>query len=75
VGDRVVGLSQYWDWPGERHEKCPGASIVYDRPSPIFKPENARELEAFAQQREEIRRVVFDPLARFRRGEYLMSSL
>jgi NitT/TauT family transport system ATP-binding protein len=70
VGDRVVGLSQYWDWSGENHQKCPGATIIYDKPSPIFKPENARELEEFIHQREEIRRVVFDPDVRCKRGDY-----
>ncbi|MCI0536379.1 MAG: ABC transporter ATP-binding protein [Verrucomicrobiales bacterium] len=70
VGDRVVGLSQYWDWGAENHEKCPGATITYDKPSPIFKPDNARELEEFVSQREEIRRVVFHSGARFKRGEY-----
>jgi NitT/TauT family transport system ATP-binding protein len=74
VGDRVVGLSQYWDWRAENHAHCPGASVVYDKPSPIFKPANARELEAFTQQREEIRRVVFAPAAAFKRGEYVVSE-
>jgi len=70
VGDRVVGLSQYWNWSAENHAKCPGATIVYDKPSPISKPENARELQEFVSQREEIRGVVFDPRARFTRGEH-----
>lgn len=72
VGDRVVGLSQYWDWSADEYKKCPGATIIYDKPSPLFKPENARELEEFVHQREEIRRVVFNPEARFKRGEYHM---
>jgi NitT/TauT family transport system ATP-binding protein len=71
VGDRVVGLSQYWDWSAENHTECPGATITYDRPAPIFKPEHVRDIEAFTRQREEIRRVVFDPAARKRRGEYI----
>jgi NitT/TauT family transport system ATP-binding protein len=74
VGDRVVGLSQYWDWSAENHAKCPGATIIYDKPSPIFKPENAGELHEFVHQREEIRRVVFHPGARFKRGEHYQST-
>jgi NitT/TauT family transport system ATP-binding protein len=70
VGDRVVGLSQYWDWRAENHEECPGATITYDKPAPIFKPEHARELEEFVSQREEIRRLVFHSSARFKRGEH-----
>ena len=70
VGDRVVGLSQYWDWNAENHSKCPGATVIYDKPSPIFKPENARELVEFVQQREEIRRVVFNPKACCPRREH-----
>jgi ABC-type nitrate/sulfonate/bicarbonate transport system ATPase subunit len=61
VGDRVVGLSQYWDWKSEGHETCPGASIVYDKPAPIFELKSGRDFERFAAQREEIRRTVFEP--------------
>jgi NitT/TauT family transport system ATP-binding protein len=71
VGDRVVGLSQYWDWPAEQHPHCPGATIIYDRPAPIFKPSSAVELETFTQQRKEILKVVFDPASRFRRGQFI----
>ena len=61
VGDRVVGLSQYWDWQSEGHEKCPGATIVYDRGTPVEKPDKPRDYEAYATQRKEIIDVVFDP--------------
>ncbi|MCL4178754.1 MAG: ABC transporter ATP-binding protein [Verrucomicrobia bacterium] len=71
VGDRVVGLSQYWAWKSEGHPSCPGATIIYDQPAPIFKAEQARELERFIKQREEIRRVVFNPAAAFERSEHL----
>jgi len=64
VGDRVIGLSQYWDWTAEDHPVCPGATVVYDRPAPVYRAERAPELEAFTRQREEIRRIVFDPDAR-----------
>lgn len=61
VGDRVVGLSQYWNWRKDHHAACPGATITYDKPAPVFNTRTARDLEAFAAQREEIRRVVFEP--------------
>jgi NitT/TauT family transport system ATP-binding protein len=61
VGDRVVGLSQYWDWRKENHTTCPGATIVYDKSAPVFATKTARDFEHFSAQREEIRRVVFEP--------------
>lgn len=72
VGDRVVGLSQYWDWKSENHASCPGATIIYDKPAPVFKIERSRELEAFVKQREEIRRVVFDPAMACNRREHIV---
>lgn len=72
VGDRVVGLSQYWDWKSENHARCPGATIIYDKAAPIFKLERARELEEFVKQREEIRRVVFDPATVCKRTEHIV---
>jgi len=71
VGDRVVGLSQYWDWTSEKHANCPGATIIYDKPAPVFKLERAREMEQFVKQREEIRRVVFDPTIACKRTEHI----
>lgn len=61
VGDRLVGLSMYWDWNATNHAECPGATIVYDRSSPVFEPHAAREYEQFEQQREEVRKQVFSP--------------
>ncbi|MDG1890619.1 MAG: ATP-binding cassette domain-containing protein [Verrucomicrobiota bacterium] len=60
VGDRLIGLSQYWDWQGEGNPVHPGASIVYDQSSPIFEPNAAREFEIFEEQRNTIREQVFD---------------
>ena len=74
VGDRVVGLSQYWDWRRDNHSHCPGATIVYDKPAPIFKAEQPHEFEQFARQREEIRNVVFNPNAACRLGEYIVPA-
>jgi len=72
VGDRVVGLSQYWDWKSENHLSCPGATVIYDKAAPIFKMEHAEEREEFARQREEIRRVVFEPTIASRRTEHIV---
>jgi NitT/TauT family transport system ATP-binding protein len=61
VGDRVVGLSQYWDWKSEGHAACPGATVVYDKAAPVFSLKTTRDFELFADQRHEILKVVFDP--------------
>jgi len=74
VGDRVVGLSQYWDWKSEGHERCPGATIVYDKPAPVFEVRDSRDFEQFKTQREEIRDVVFEPKTPTRRGVHVGSQ-
>ena len=61
VGDRVIGLSQYWDWRAAGHSKPPGATIVYDKPAPVHSPGQQKEFETFVCQRQEIRGVVFEP--------------
>jgi len=61
VGDRIIGLSQYWDWRGADHTESPGATIVYDKKAPVFEPDEHRNYELLEEQRDEIRRVVFDP--------------
>ena len=61
VGDRVLGLSQYWNWAGAGHSAAPGATIVYDKPAPIYQIGEARDYQDFLAQREEIRSVVFEP--------------
>jgi ABC-type nitrate/sulfonate/bicarbonate transport system ATPase subunit len=55
VADRVVGLSQY------HKDGAQGATIVYDKPAPVFHPGDSREFDAFLEQKEELRRVVFNP--------------
>jgi NitT/TauT family transport system ATP-binding protein len=55
VSDRVVGLSQY------HQDGCHGATIVYDKPAPVFRPGDTRDFELLVAQKEEIRRAVFDP--------------
>lgn len=55
VADRVVGLSQF-------HESgSQGATIVYDKPAPVFQPGDPRKFDDFFDQKEELRRVVFNP--------------
>jgi len=54
VANRVIGLSRFHD-NGDR-----GAMVVYDRPCPIFHPDEPKDLEAFVEQREELRKAVFD---------------
>lgn len=60
VGDRVVGLSQYWAWHESGAQKCPGARIIYDKPVPVYGPWQVRDPEMFREARAEIRSVVFD---------------
>jgi NitT/TauT family transport system ATP-binding protein len=71
VGDRVVGLSQYWDWKSEGHATCPGATVVYDKSAPVFSLKDTRDFELFADQRHEILRVVFDPQKLEPRNRYV----
>jgi len=60
VGDRVIGLSQYWDWRGEGIPSSPGATVIYDKPAPVYRPDEFKDAEVFAGMREEIRKVVFE---------------
>jgi len=55
VACRVIGMSRYHT-EGEQ-----GATIVYDRPCPVFQPDDPRDFSKFVEQREELRRAVFDP--------------
>ena len=55
VADRVIGLSRFYDGGDQ------GATIVYDRPCPVFLPDEPKDLERLVEQREELRRAVFDP--------------
>ncbi len=58
VGDRVVGLSQHWDWASAGHDYCPGATIVYDQPAPVFHPDEEKEYQLFVHQKDEIRQAL-----------------
>lgn len=61
VGDRVIGLSQYWNWEQEGHGEFPGATIVYDHVAPVYAPDMERDYQAFREQRQQIIEAVFDP--------------
>ena len=54
VADRVVGMSRF------HTEGNQGAAIVYDKPCPIFHPDDPRDYSKFIDQREELRQAVFD---------------
>ncbi|MFN0056857.1 MAG: ABC transporter ATP-binding protein [Planctomycetota bacterium] len=60
VSDRVAGLSQYWNWAAQQHATPPGATIVYDAVAPVSAPGHEVDFTSFAQQRGEIRDVVFN---------------
>ena len=55
VANRVIGLSRFHDQADR------GAMLVYDRPCPVFHPDDPKDLEKLVAQREELRRAVFDP--------------
>jgi NitT/TauT family transport system ATP-binding protein len=61
VSDRVIGLSQYWDWKEAGETRSPGATIVYDKPAPVFSPDDERDFLSFRNQKNEILHAVFDP--------------
>ena len=54
VSDRVVGLSQF------HPDGVYGATVVYDKASPIFHPNDPREFGIFQDQKEELYNTVFD---------------
>lgn len=55
VSNRVIGLSRFYEGGDQ------GATIVYDQPCPIFLPDEPKDISKFVEQREELRRAVFDP--------------
>jgi NitT/TauT family transport system ATP-binding protein len=70
VSDRILGLSQHWDWQAADHAKFPGATIVYDHPAPVFHPEDERDYHTFQAQKEDVLRATFDPEYRQSRDEW-----
>jgi len=61
VSDRIIGLSQYWDWKAVGQTSSPGATVVYDKRAPVFSPDDERDFLSFRDQKDEILHAVFDP--------------
>ncbi len=70
VADRVLGLSQHWRWEDTGGKSHPGATIIYDAVSPVFSKNAEAEAAAFVRQRDEMRRVIFEPTERFSRESH-----
>lgn len=54
IADRVVGLSQH------HGNDFKGATVTYDKPVPIFAPDAPRNFGIFFDQKEELKKVVFN---------------
>ncbi len=61
VADRVIGLSQYWDWKAAGFETCPGATIVYDKPASVYGPDDTVNIADLETQKREIEDAVSSP--------------
>ena len=59
VADRVVGLSQHWNWRAAGHAVCPGATIIFDEPAPVFDAEGHGDEAALIVMRDRLRSEVF----------------
>jgi NitT/TauT family transport system ATP-binding protein len=60
VGDRVIGLSRFYDHRSLGHATHPGATVVYDDVAPICTADSIPPDEFFKDQYDEIQRIVFD---------------
>ncbi|MCA9212091.1 MAG: ABC transporter ATP-binding protein [Planctomycetales bacterium] len=65
VSDRIIGLSQY------HSEGANGATVVYDKPAPVFRPNDPRDFEQFEGQKDELRTAVFDPEINQHHSDYV----
>jgi len=65
VGNRVVGISQY------HGNGFKGATITYDKATPVYKPRGDIDFNLFANQKNELKKVVFDEHARPVGNEYI----
>jgi len=65
VSNRVLGLSQYHDAGKD------GATIVYDKPSPIYRPDRPRDSILFREQKEELLSAVFSERQIQRHSEFV----
>lgn len=61
VADRVIGLSKKWKDPitGQGGDTL-GATIVYDKATPIYEPGKVRDYERFAVEEQSLVKVVFE---------------
>jgi NitT/TauT family transport system ATP-binding protein len=71
VSDRVVALSQYWQWEESGEKEHPGATVVYDRVGPPWPRDQVNRVEDFRKQRTELREAAFEPGMRHKRGTFL----
>ena len=65
VSNRIIGLSQY------HADQEKGATIVYDKPAPVFHPQDERDFLMFTEQKEELRQMVFDPETKQHHADYI----
>lgn len=70
VSDRVVALSQHWQWEESGEKEHPGATVVYDRVGPPWPRDGVNRVEDFRKQRTELREAAFEPSMRHKRGTF-----
>jgi len=59
LADRVIGVSKFWeDETGKGTDK--GATIIYDKRSPLYGPDEPRDFSRFMGLKALLREVVFD---------------
>jgi NitT/TauT family transport system ATP-binding protein len=71
VSDRVIALSQYWQWEETGQKESPGATLVYDRVGPPYPRDQINRVEDFRKQRTELREAAFEPDLRHKRGTFV----
>jgi len=59
VSDRILGLSQHWDWKTAGYDICPGARILHDTPAPVFDPDSERDYAVLLEHKRQILDKVF----------------
>lgn len=71
VADRVIGLSQHWDWKKRGYLEHPGATILYDEPAPVFSPNDPRDFHTYSAMKNNVYRLVIDKETCKAREDYL----
>ena len=68
--DRVVGLSRNWTQDigvenappdGIIHGEVHGATKIYDKPAPVYHPDDPKNFDLFEDQKRELHHAVFNP--------------